>query len=99
MFKPIVGQVGMRSEARRGARLGSCLEAPGGGGGGLFGLQSTEFLGWLGRSPEDHAPVELVLVRPMAALGLSIGLGVASRNLPVDDPEIPQVPGEIGPKL
>jgi hypothetical protein len=35
----------------------------------------------------------------MAALDLSIGLGAAPRNLPVDDPEIPKVPGEVGPKL
>jgi len=65
----------------------------------VFVLPLAELLGELGRGPEDHAPVELVFVRPMAALDLSIGLGVAPRNLPVDDPEIPQVPGEVSPKL
>src|SRR5216683_2702841 len=63
----------------------------------VFMLPLAELLGELGRGPEGHAPVELVFVRPMAALDLSIGLGVAPRNLPVDDPEIPQVPGEVGP--
>jgi len=65
----------------------------------VFVLPVAELLSELGRGPEDHAPVELVFVRPMAALDLSIGLGVAPRNLPVDDPEIPQVPGEVSPKL
>ena len=62
-------------------------------------LPLAEHLGELAGGPEDHAPIELVFVRPMAALDLSIGLGVAPRNLPVDDLEIPQVPGEVGPKL
>jgi hypothetical protein len=35
----------------------------------------------------------------MAALDLAIGLGIASRNLPVGHPEVPQVPSEVGPKL
>ena len=65
----------------------------------VFVLPVAELLSELGRGPEDHAPVELVFVCPMAALDLSIGLGVAPRNLPVDDPEIPQVPGKVGPKL
>jgi len=65
----------------------------------VFVLPVAELLSELGRGPEDHAPVELVFVCPMAALDLSIGLGVAPRNLPVDDPEIPQVPGEVSPKL
>jgi hypothetical protein len=65
----------------------------------VFVLPLAELLGELARGPEEHAPVELIFVRSMAALDLSIGLGVAPRNLPVDDPEIPQVPGEVGPKL
>jgi len=65
----------------------------------VFVLPVAELLGELGRVPKDHAPVELVFVRPMAALDLSIGLGAAPRNLPVGQPEIPQVPGEVGPKL
>ena len=65
----------------------------------VFMLPLAELLGELGRGPEGRAPVELVFVRPMAALDLSIGLGVAPRNLPVDDPEISQVPGKVGPKL
>ncbi len=65
----------------------------------VFVLPLAELLGELGRGAEDHALVELVCVRSMAALDLSIGLGVAPRNLPVDHPEIPQVPGEVGPKL
>jgi hypothetical protein len=64
----------------------------------VFMLPLAELLGELGRGPEDHGSVEFVFVRPMAALALSIGLGVAPRNLPVDDPEISQVPGEVGPK-
>jgi hypothetical protein len=65
----------------------------------VFVLPLAELLGELGRGPEDHAPVELVFVGPMAALDLSINLGAAPRNLPMDHPEIPQVPGEVGPKL
>jgi hypothetical protein len=65
----------------------------------VFMLPLAELLGELGRGPEDHASVEFVFVRLMAALDLSIGLGVAPRNLPVDDPEISQEPGEVGPKL
>lgn len=59
----------------------------------------AELVGELGRGPEDHAPVEFVRVRPMAALDLAIGLGIASRNVPVGHPEVPQVPGKVGPKL
>ena len=65
----------------------------------VFVLPLAELLGELGRGPEHHAPVELVFVRSMATLDLSIGLRAAPRNLAVDDPEIPQVPGEVGPKL
>ena len=65
----------------------------------VFVLPLAELLGELGGVPEHHAPVELVFVRPMAALDLSIGLGAATRNLPVGNPEIPQVPGKVGPKL
>ena len=65
----------------------------------VFVLPLAELLGELGRSPEDHASVELVFVCPMAPLDLSIGLGAAPRNLPVGHPEIPQVPGKVGPKL
>jgi hypothetical protein len=39
----------------------------------VFVLPVAELLGELGRVPKDHAPVELVFVRPMAALDLSIG--------------------------
>jgi hypothetical protein len=35
----------------------------------------------------------------MAALDLAIGLGIASRNLPVGHPEVPQVPSKVSPKL
>jgi hypothetical protein len=45
---------------------------------------------------EYHAP-ELVVVRSMPVLDLSIGLGVAPRNLLVNDPEILPVPGESVP--
>jgi hypothetical protein len=65
----------------------------------VFMLPLAELLGELGRGPEDHAPVEFVFVRPMAALDLAIGLGTAPGNLPVGHPEVPQVPGEVGPKL
>ena len=41
----------------------------------VFVLPLAELLGELGGGPEDHAPVELVFVRPMAALDLAIGLG------------------------
>jgi len=41
----------------------------------VFVLPLAELLGVLGRGPENHAPIDLVLVRPMAALDLSIGLG------------------------
>jgi hypothetical protein len=58
-------------------------------------LPFAELLGELGRGPEDPAPVELIFVRPMAALDLSIGLRIASRNLSVDGPEIPRVGEEI----
>ncbi len=57
----------------------------------VFVLPLAELLGELGRGTEDHAPIELVCVRPMAALDFSIGLGAAPRNLPVGHPEIPQV--------
>src|SRR5712692_5539343 len=97
MFKPIVEQVQMRFEARTGARLGSCLEARGGD--IVFVLPLAELLGELGGVPEDHVPIELVFFRPRAVLDLSIGLGASTRNLPVDDAEISQVPGEVGPKL
>ena len=50
----------------------------------------AELLGELGRGPEDHARGELVL---------SIGLRVPARSLPVDDPEISQVPGAVRPEL
>jgi hypothetical protein len=59
----------------------------------------AELLGELGSVSEDPAPVELVFVGPMAALDFSIGLGAATRNLVVGHPEIPQVPGEVSPKL
>ena len=65
----------------------------------VFVLPLAELLGELGGGPEDHAPVELVFVRPMAALDLAIGLGAAPRNLLMGHPEIPQMPGEVGPKL
>jgi hypothetical protein len=65
----------------------------------VFVLPLAELLGELSRGPEDHAPVELVFVRPMAPLDLSIGLGIAPRDLPMDDPEVAQVPGEVGPEL
>lgn len=65
----------------------------------VFMLPLAELVGELGGGPEDHAPVEFVRVRPMAALDLAIGLGIASRNLPVDHPEVPQVPSKVGPKL
>ena len=65
----------------------------------VFVLPMAELLRELAWGSEDHSPVELVFVRPMAAFDLSIGLRVTPRDLPVDDPEIPQVPGEVGPKL
>ena len=65
----------------------------------VFVLPLAELLGELGRGPEDHAPVELVFVRPMAPLDPSIGLGIAPRDLPMNDPEVAQMPGEVGPEL
>ena len=65
----------------------------------VFMLPLAELLGELGRSPEDHTPIELVFIRPMTALDLPIDLGAASRNLAVDHPEVPQVPGEVGPEF
>ena len=47
----------------------------------VFVLRLAELLGELGRGPEDHAPVELVFVCPMAALDLSTSLGATPRNL------------------
>ena len=55
----------------------------------VFVLPLAELPGELGGIPEDHAPVELVFVHPMAALDFAIGLGAAPRNLPVGHPEIP----------
>jgi hypothetical protein len=51
-------------------------------------LPLAGLLGELSRRPEQPAPVELIFVRSMAALDLSIGLRIAS---PVYDPEIPQM--------
>lgn len=65
----------------------------------VFMLPLAELVGELGRGPKDHAPVEFVRVRPMAALDLAISLGIASRNLPVGHPEVPQVPSKVGPEL
>jgi len=41
----------------------------------VFVLPLAELPGELGGVPEDHAPVELVFVHPMAALDFAIGLG------------------------
>jgi hypothetical protein len=65
----------------------------------VFVLPLVELLGEFGRVPEDHAPVELVFVGPMAPLDFSIGLGASTWNLPVGDTEISQVPRKVGPKL
>ena len=65
----------------------------------VFVLPLAELPGELGGVPEDHAPVELVRVGPMAALDFSIGLRATPWNLPVDHPEIAQMPSEVSPKL
>ena len=65
----------------------------------VFMLPLAELLGELGRGPEEHTPVELVFIRPMAALNLPIDLGAPSRNLAMDHPEVPQAPNEIGPEF
>jgi hypothetical protein len=62
-------------------------------------LPLAKFLSELGRVSQDHAPVEFVFVGPMTALDFSIRLGAAPRNLPMGNPEVPQVPGEVGAKL
>lgn len=63
----------------------------------VFVLPLVELPGELGGGPEDHAPVELVFVCPMAALDFAIGLRVAPGNLPVHHAEIPQMLGESVP--
>ena len=65
----------------------------------VFVLPLAELLGKLSRVSQDHAPVEFVFVGPMTALDFPIRLGATTWNLPMGNPEIPQVPGEVGPKL
>src|SRR5262245_26964975 len=65
----------------------------------VFMLPSTELLGELSGGPEARASVEFVFVGPMAALDLAVGLRAATRNLAVEHAQIPQVPGEVGPKF
>jgi hypothetical protein len=62
-------------------------------------LPLAELVGELRRGPEDHTPVEFVLIGSMAALDLPIDLGATPRNLAGDHAKIPQVPGEVGPEF
>ncbi len=55
--------------------------------------------GELRRAPEDHPAVELVGVRPVAAFHLPVALRAASRDLPVRDAEIPEVPRKVSTEL
>jgi hypothetical protein len=55
----------------------------------------AQLLGELRRASENHSPVELVRVRPVAAFHLPIAFRATPRDVPVRDAEIPQMPREV----
>ena len=57
--------------------------------------QAPQFL----RAVKGEPPIEFFLVGAVAAFRLPVALWAAAGNVPVDDPEGVELPGEIGPEL
>lgn len=65
----------------------------------VFPLPFAELAGELLTGLEVRPAVELVLVGAMASFNLGVGLGIARRNPLVGDPQVMQVPCEVGTEL
>ena len=65
----------------------------------VFVLPMPELLGELLGGSKDHPPVKLLLVGSMAAFHLAVAFGGAAGDMAMADPEVTQVPGEVGPEL
>src|SRR6266478_3479445 len=91
MFKLIVEQGQLRSEARTGARLGSCLEARGGDADGCI---RAPIGGASGRAQQGSGRSRAGRTRLRPSDG-----SARPFHWPMDDPEVAQVPGEVGPEL
>lgn len=65
----------------------------------IFVFPGPALLGELLRGTEGYPPVEFVRVGPKAPFHLPVGLGSPPRDPTVHDPEIMQVPGEVGSEL
>jgi hypothetical protein len=60
---------------------------------------APQFGGELGNRTERCPAIELVLIGSMAALNFPIALRAPGRDVAMSNPEIAQMPGEIGAEL
>ncbi len=60
---------------------------------------AAQFRGELAGRTERRPSIELLPVRAVAALNFAVDLGAARRDMPMGDPEIPEMPSEISAEL
>jgi hypothetical protein len=65
----------------------------------ILRLPLAELGGQLARGPKDLGPIELVLIGPMTPFDLAVCFGAPCWDVSVGNPEVSQMPGEVGAEL